>query len=114
MKFINLYIKIFIILYPILVSSTLLDKNYKLCKNCKYFINNRECQIFGNIDLVNGKLDYDLAKSVRNNENKCGSNAIYYEENKLKFITIPYYFIKNYWPVVFTLITYILFYIYIY
>jgi hypothetical protein len=75
----------------------------KLCKNCKYFIaHKKECAIFGDTDLINGKHDYNYAKTVRNNEDKCGADAKYFEENTNKIITVPYYFILNilpYWPV---------------
>ena len=74
----------------------------KLCKDCKYFIaHKKECALFGDIDLVNGKHDYNYAKTARNNEHKCGENAKYFEENNNKIITVPYYFIldiASFWP----------------
>ena len=74
----------------------------KLCKDCKYFIaRKKECALFGDIDLVSGKHDYNYAKTSRNNEDKCGENAKYFEENNNKIITVPYYFIldsASFWP----------------
>lgn len=74
----------------------------KLCKDCKYFIaHKKECALFGDADLVNGKNDYNYAKTARNNEDKCGENAKYFEENNNKIITVPYYFILDnayFWP----------------
>uniref|UniRef100_A0A6C0LAP9 Uncharacterized protein n=1 Tax=viral metagenome TaxID=1070528 RepID=A0A6C0LAP9_9ZZZZ len=74
----------------------------KLCKDCKYFIaHKKECALFGDTDLVNGKHDYNYAKNARNNENKCGEEAKFFEENNNKIMTVPYYFILNtvtYWP----------------
>jgi hypothetical protein len=32
-------------------------------------------------------------------ETKCGKDAKYFEQNKIKFITVPYYFVKEYWYV---------------
>ena len=57
--------------------------------------------MFGDTDFVNGKHDYNYAKTARDNENKCGADANYFEENTNKIITVPYYFILNsisYWP----------------
>jgi Pyruvate/2-oxoacid:ferredoxin oxidoreductase delta subunit len=79
--------------------STLLTPK-KLCINCKHFIADKnECAIFGDTDLVSGKIDYKYAKSCRNDDKKCGETAIYYEENNYKFITVPYYFWKEWWPI---------------
>ena len=74
----------------------------KLCKDCKYFIaHKKECALFGDTNLVNGKNNYYAAKTVREKENDCGENAKFFEENTNKIITIPYYFIldlASYWP----------------
>jgi len=85
----------------------------KLCKDCKHFIPYKEeCILFGHADLVNGKNDYNYAKTARNNETKCGEDAKYFQENTNKIITVPYYFILHairYWP-----LTPVLFLFYIY
>jgi len=78
----------------------------KICKNCKFFRpNNRECAYFSETDMVTGKKTYEYAVSMRNKESKCGTNATYYEENKYKIITTPYYFIGNFFTSIFTSVT---------
>jgi hypothetical protein len=76
----------------------------KLCKDCKFFIVHKEkCALFGDTDLVNGKKDYDYAKTAIYNKEKCGEDAKFFEENNNKIITVPYYFILStlsYWPVI--------------
>ena len=68
----------------------------KICKDCKYFIgDNRECGRFGDTNIITGKVTYPYAKSVREDEQKCGEDAILFEENQFKIITIPYYFLKK-------------------
>lgn len=70
----------------------------KICKNCIHFIGDEiECRKFGDTNLITGKVMYDSARSVRENEKKCGIDAIHFEENHFKIITVPYYFLKNYW-----------------
>jgi hypothetical protein len=70
----------------------------KICKNYIHFIGDEiECRKFGDTNLITGKVTYDSARSVRENEKKCGIDAIYFEENYFKIITVPYYFLKNYW-----------------
>lgn len=68
----------------------------KQCKYCKYFIpykNNKIstlglCRMFGtnvyNIVDKNGsqKMIYNFAQHCRDDENLCGKNATFYEENK--------------------------------
>lgn len=85
----------------------------KLCRDCKYFIAHKEeCALFGDTDLIYGKHDYNYASNARKNEDKCGENAVYFEENTNKIGTVPYYFILNaatYWPfapVLFLLVLY--------
>jgi len=76
----------------------------KLCKDCKYFIaHKKECALFiENTDLIYGNNDYNYANTVRKNEDKCGEEAKYFEENTNKIVTVPYYFIlkaATYWRV---------------
>lgn len=79
-------------------SPTALIPTKKICKDCKHYIgDNIECRKFGDTNLITGKVTYDSARSVRENEKKCGENAIYFEENKFKIITVPYYFLKDNW-----------------
>lgn len=73
----------------------------KLCMNCKHFIAHKsECALFGETDLVEGKNDYIYASSARRDEKKCGEEAVYFEENDKKFITVPYYFLLDKWAIV--------------
>jgi hypothetical protein len=83
------------------ITSSILKNNKiniptKICKDCKYFIGNeRKCKYFNDIDLVTGQKTFNYASIMRDNE--CGKEAKYFEENKIKFITEPYYFLKDYW-----------------
>jgi len=72
-----------------------IKNQYKsICDNCKFFIPNRnECRKFGEINIITGKYSYESAISVRNDEDKCGEYAFLFEKNKIKFATIPYYFL---------------------
>jgi hypothetical protein len=84
------------IIMPIIRATMISPK--KICKDCKFFIaNEKRCMKFGNTDLVTGQQDYDYASSTRNNNNKCGEDAKYFEENNFKFLTVPYYFTLTYW-----------------
>ena len=86
----------FAMIIPIIRATMITPK--KLCKDCKFFIANEKlCMKFYDIDLVTGKKDYDYASSVRHDNNKCGEDAKYFEENTIKFLTIPYYFTLTYW-----------------
>lgn len=69
----------------------------KLCRDCKHFIgNSKKCALFGEPDLVHGKPEHEYASTSRRKE--CGEDAIYFEENKIKFITVPVYSFIEYWP----------------
>lgn len=68
----------------------------KICKDCRHFIgDNIECRKFGDTNIITGKVTYKSARSVRDDEKKCGENAIYFEENNFKIVTVPYYFVKE-------------------
>ena len=78
------------------------NQNKPICANCKFFISNKnQCSKFGNMDLVSGKYNYEDANIVRNDENKCGEFAKFFEKNHFTFITVPYnYLLENsffYW-----------------
>ena len=88
------------------IRPSLLQKK-TLCKDCKYFIGTmvgKECSRFGTTDLVTGKESYEYAASVRRDENKCGEGAKYFEKNHFKFITVPYYLLVDFWPVLIILV----------
>jgi hypothetical protein len=96
MKLLNLYLffNLFSKAHPSLIPTK------KICKNCIHFIGDEiECRKFGDTNLITGKVTYHSARSVRENETKCGIDAIYFKENHFKIITVPYYFFKNSWPV---------------
>lgn len=90
-------IYIFITAIPNLDSHLLPIQNKKICANCKFFISNKkECSKFGDIDIITGKYDYENASSVRNDEDKCGEDAIFFKNNNFKIISIPFEFLlKN-------------------
>ena len=67
-----------------------------ICKDCK-FLANSECQKFGDVNLVTGKVTYSPAKYIRADETKCGVNGALFEKNNYKIITVPYYFVKENW-----------------
>jgi hypothetical protein len=74
------------------------NQNKKICANCKFFIkNNNECSKFGEVNIVTGKHLYEIAENVRNDENKCGEDAIFFTKNYFKFMTFSYYFILEHW-----------------
>lgn len=57
----------------------------KICKDCKYFIPEileNNCRKFGEPDLVTGVIYYESAINVRNNKEKCGNDAFFFEQNK--------------------------------
>ena len=69
----------------------------KICKDCRHFIggNQKECRKISDTDIITGKVTYKSARSVREDEKMCGENAIYFEENQFKMITIPYYIVLD-------------------
>lgn len=75
----------------------------RICRDCIHFIgNNIECGKFGDTNIITGIVTYDSARSIRGDEKKCGENAVYFEENHFKIVTVPYYFIKDSWPIIFS------------
>jgi hypothetical protein len=91
-------------LIPLINATLIVPK--KLCKDCKFFIaNEKKCMKFGDLDLVTGEKDFESASFVRAKYDKCGEHAKYFEENNLKFLTVPYYFTLAHWywyPLIFT------------
>lgn len=72
-----------------------------LCRDCKHFIANEwDCGKFGDVNLVSGKESFRSARSIRDDETKCGEDAKHFELNRFKIITIPYYFLLNYWTLI--------------
>ena len=74
----------------------ILNNPTRICKNCVHYNANKEtCELFFKVDMVTGDKTYEYASIVRNSETKCGNDAKYYLENNLKYITVPYYFVKE-------------------
>jgi hypothetical protein len=97
MKFLNLYLLSTIVSR---VRPTLLPTK-KICRDCKYFIGDElECGKFGDQNIVSGKVSYPSARSTRENDKQCGENAIHFEKNHFKILTVPYYFLKSNWPLI--------------
>jgi hypothetical protein len=69
----------------------------KLCKKCKHFIPNKDrCQLFGNMDLVTGDMEYNYASSERVENGNCGPEAKFWIpippiniNNTEEYCTIP-------------------------
>ena len=54
----------------------------KLCKTCKYYeANNERCKIFGNVNVVNGHVEYNFASYERGVQGQCGMEAKYWSPN---------------------------------
>lgn len=65
------------------------NQDKPICNNCKFFISNKnKCKKFGDVNIITGKYSYENAKDVRNDEDKCGEYAIFFEKNYFKFITV--------------------------
>ena len=78
--------------------STLLPPPKKICRDCIHFIGDtNECGLFKDINIITGEVSYPHASQIRADSEKCGIEAIYFEENNAKIITEPYFFIKKYW-----------------
>ena len=84
------------------------NANIKACKDCVYFKRDglfgngfEKCEKFGTKNIVTNEITYEYADACRQNENKCGEYANYFEpENKITkmikyniFTSTPYGFI---------------------
>jgi hypothetical protein len=77
-----------------------LPNTKKICRDCRHYIaNEHKCRLFGDVNIVSGKEYYDDARDARRDDNKCGDAANKFEENHYKIITVPYYFLKEYWVI---------------
>lgn len=72
----------------------MLRKIPKICVDCKHY-RGLVCGKFYNTDIVTGEKSYYYARFARENEKKCGEDAIHFEKNDYKVVTLPYYFVKN-------------------
>lgn len=108
------YLKTFIFINFLLLTSSTLITPKRLCMNCKHYMaNRRECAIFSERNLVDGKEDFTYAISARSNDKKCGEDGKYFIENDYKFLTVPYYFFKDYWVLISFISIYSAFIIYV-
>ena len=94
-------LKFFSIIQLIFTPCMSLIPTSKICNDCKYFIaNDRKCSKFGEVNIITGKEIYEKAIDMRENNSKCGKDAQYFEKNNFKIITVPYYFLQDYWRVI--------------
>ena len=78
------------------------------CKNCIYYKPNdftgldlstyNKCLKFGEKNILDGKIQYDVAKYSRNDEGKCGIEGKYFERDDFSQIKYYYYLGKSYTP----------------
>ena len=81
-------IYIFVTIIPQVELYLIRNHNTKICANCKFFISNQnKCSKFGDMDIITGKYNYEDAIIVRNDDAKCGEDAILFEKNYFKFIS---------------------------
>jgi len=111
--------KIISLLLTLLCSDKII-KNVDLpsCKNCIYYepkyennySNLNKCNKFGVKDIINDEINYDNAKSCRNDENKCGLQGKYYKEEANPNMKMLKYKLTNYqsYPLLLTVIIVIL------
>jgi hypothetical protein len=91
-----------------LINSDKIIKNINLpsCKNCIYYkpdiLHNdftstyNKCEKFGEKDIITDEITYNYADSCRSNENMCGNEGKYFEEEKnIKFKIAKYKIITN-------------------
>jgi hypothetical protein len=80
--------------------SSLLPSQQKICRDCIHFIGDtNECRLFKDTNIITGELTYPHASQIRADSEKCGVEAIYFEENNAKIITEPYFFVKKNWRI---------------
>ena len=98
------------------ISSKNFIKNLKTpeCKNCIHYLPHdftgselspyNKCSKFGEKNILNGKIEYDIAKDCRKDEEKCGIEAKYFEKDDFSQIKQYYYLGKSYSPYISLLI----------
>ena len=91
---IQLLVFIFLIDY---VMGCKLIKNIDLlsCKHCRHFIPDyysstsySKCKMFGEKNIITDEINYDYANSCREDELKCGINAIYFERENQTILSL--------------------------
>lgn len=95
--FLSFSLSLSLFLDNVLAANIQLDKtnNYKsikLCKNCRHFlptmygdrydIGNHlgRCNLFGQMNVINGEIEHEYATLVRKCEDMCGINATRFEQ----------------------------------
>jgi len=85
---------IFFYLLFALVNSEKIIKNINIpsCRNCihykpSYYTTDftesyNKCDHFGNKNIITNEISYDFAETCRNDENKCGNEGKYFEQEK--------------------------------
>jgi hypothetical protein len=49
----------------------------KICRDCRHFIGDKkQCGVFGDTDLVSGEVSYPSARRMRDDDRKCGTDAV--------------------------------------
>jgi hypothetical protein len=80
--------------------------NVKSCKNCIYFKPDEnsndflskysECTKFGEKDIITNKIEYSRTERSRNDEEKCGLEGKYFEQEKnIKLKLLKHYIVNN-------------------
>ena len=102
--------KIIILLLSLLCSKKII-KNADLpsCRNCIYYepifdndlSNLNKCNKFGVKNIISDEITYDYANSCRNDENKCGIEGKYFEEESNLTMKILKYKLLNNIPIIF-------------
>jgi hypothetical protein len=89
------------------------NQNKKICANCKFFIQKDKCSKFGKIDIITGDYEYENAITTRQDEEKCGDDAVFFEKDYVKYILIPFNFILNNFLIIFFISYFIVIFYYI-
>ena len=89
--------------------------DFPACRNCIYhkplFFSGdyssslNKCDFFGKKDLLSNKITYDYADMCRFDENKCGSEGKYFEEDPFVEIKMFLFHLKNVSPYLFFVMT---------
>lgn len=66
-------------------NNKIVNYNIPSCNHCIYFMPERfeynsKCKLFGEKNIITNELNYDNAKTCRNDENKCGITGKYHKE----------------------------------
>ena len=107
--------KIIILLLSLLSPDKIIKNAYlPSCKNCiyydpeyeDYYSSLNKCNKFGVKNIISDKITYDYADSCRNDENKCGIQGKYFEEETNINMKMLKYKLTNYksYPLLLTII----------